>query len=86
MDNEICIERYTNVKKNRNRHGGVVIIYNKEGIQYNEITNLAGSEVESVWENNSSHSVLCTGHHPPTMHSLSLCWIKSTTFILIMKM
>ena len=90
-DNEICIEGYTTVKKNRNRHGGGVILYIKEGIQYNEIPNLACSEVESVLAtssvtNNSSHSVLCTGHHPPTMHILSLCWIKSTTFILIMKM
>ena len=29
-DNEICIEGYTTVKKNRNRHGGGVILYNKE--------------------------------------------------------
>ena len=50
-DNEICIEGYTTVKKNRNRHGGGVMLYIKEGIQYNEITNLAGSEVESVWAN-----------------------------------
>ena len=50
-DNEICIEGYTTVKKNRNRHGGGVILYIKEGIQYNEITNLAGSEAESVWAN-----------------------------------
>ena len=27
------------------------MLYIKEGIQYNEITNLAGSEVESVWAN-----------------------------------
>ena len=33
-DNEICIEGYTIVKKNRNRHGGGVILYIKEGIQY----------------------------------------------------
>ena len=26
-DNEICIEEYTTVKKNRNRHGGGVILY-----------------------------------------------------------
>ena len=26
-DNEICIEGYTIVKKNRNRHGGGVLIY-----------------------------------------------------------
>ena len=30
-DNEICIEGYTIVKKNRNRHGGGVILYIKEG-------------------------------------------------------
>ena len=47
-DNEICIEGYNTVKKNRNRHGGGVILYIKEGIQYNEITNLAGSDVESA--------------------------------------
>ena len=39
-DNEICIEGYTTVKKNRNRHGGGVMLYIQEGIQYNEITNL----------------------------------------------
>ena len=47
-DNEICIEGYNIVKKNRNRHGGGVILYIKEGIQYTEITDLADSEVE-VW-------------------------------------
>ena len=50
-DNEICIEGYTMFKKNRNRHGGGVLIYIKEGIQYTEITDLAGSEVEGVWAN-----------------------------------
>ena len=32
-DNEICMEGYTSVKKNRNRHDGEVILYIKEGIQ-----------------------------------------------------
>ena len=32
-DNEICIEGYTIVNKKRNRHGGGVILYIKEGIQ-----------------------------------------------------
>ena len=32
-DNEICIEGYTIVKKNRNRYGEGVLIYIKEGIQ-----------------------------------------------------
>ena len=41
----ICIEGYTIVTKNRNRHGGGVLIYIKEGMQYTEITDLAGSDV-----------------------------------------
>ena len=45
-DNEVCTDGYTVVKKNRNRHGGEVLLYIKEGIhttiQYTQYTNLAG--------------------------------------------
>ena len=38
-DNEISIDGYTIVnKKNRNRHGGGVLLYGKDGIDYSEIT------------------------------------------------
>ena len=91
-NNEICIEGYTIVQKNRNRHGGEEILYIKECIQYTEITNLAGSEVEGVWANiqcDKQHLALGiiqpTGHYPPTMHILFLCWITSTAFFLILK-
>ena len=48
-DHEISIDGYNCVKKNRNRHGGGVLVYIREGIAYNEITDLTGSQVESVW-------------------------------------
>ena len=48
-DNEINIDGYSIVKKNRNRHGGGVLLYVKDGIDYSEITELASEQVESVW-------------------------------------
>ena len=63
-DNEICIEGYAMVKKNRNRHGGGVILYIKEGIQYTEITHVASlfRSRSRVW---SSESVATL---PPIHH------------------
>ena len=40
---------YLHIKKNRNRHGGGVLLYVKDGIVYSEITELASEQVESVW-------------------------------------
>ena len=37
---EISIQYYSVVLRNRNRHGGGVRIYVKKGIEYNNITNL----------------------------------------------
>ena len=74
-DNEICIEGYTIVKKNRNRHGGGVLIYIKEGIQYTEITDLAGSEVEGVWANiqcDKQHLALGVICRPPSSNNAYL--------------
>ena len=48
-DNEIGIDEYSIVKKNRNRHGGGVLLYVKDGIDYSEITELSSEQVESVW-------------------------------------
>ena len=48
-DNEISIDGYSIAKKNRNRHGGGVLLYVKDGIDYSEITELASEQVESVW-------------------------------------
>ena len=48
-DNEISIDGYSIVKQNRNIHGGGVLLYDKDGINYSEITELASEQVESVW-------------------------------------
>ena len=48
-DNEISIDGYSIVKKDRNRHGGGVLLYVKDGIDYSEINELASEQVESVW-------------------------------------
>ena len=48
-DNEISIDGYSIGKKNRNRHGGGVLMYVKDGIDYSEIIELASEQVESVW-------------------------------------
>ena len=82
----IYIDGYTVVKKNRNRYDGGVLLYSKEGIQYTEITNLAGSEVEGVWANiqcDKQHLALGVMYRTPS--SNNACWIKSTTFCLVMK-
>ena len=74
-DNEICIEGYTIVKKNRNRHGGGVILYIKEGIQYTEITDLAGLDVEGVWANiqcDKQHLALGIMYRPPSSNNAYL--------------
>ena len=74
-DNEICIEGYIIVKKNRNRHGGGVLIYIKEGIQYTEITDLAGSEVEGVWANiqcDKQHLALGVMYRSPSSNNAYL--------------
>ena len=71
-DNEICIDGYTVVKKTRNRHGGGVLLFIKAGIQYTEITNLAGSEVEGVWANmqcDKQHLALGVMYRPPSSNN-----------------
>ena len=49
VDNEISIDGYSIVKKDRNRHGGRVLLYVRDGIDYSEITELASEQVDSVW-------------------------------------
>ena len=69
---DICIEGYTIVKKNRNRHGGGVLLHIKDGIQNTEITNLAGSEVEGAWANiqcDKQHLALGVMNRPPSSHN-----------------
>ena len=64
-DNEISIDGYGIVKKDRNRHGGELLLYVKDGIDYSEITELPFEQVESVW---------CLAwyidHHPQIMITL----------------
>ena len=90
-DNEICTEGYTIVKKNRNRHGGGVLLYIKEGMLYTEIIDLAGSEVEGVWaniQNEKQHLALGVMYRPPCSNN---AYLKSMLdqidngFFLIMK-
>ena len=47
-DNEISLDGYSIVKKNRNIRGGGVLLYVKDGIDYSEITEFASEQVESV--------------------------------------
>ena len=49
-DDEISIQDYSVVLRNRNRHGGGVLIYVKNGIKYTNITNL-DTHVENVFIN-----------------------------------
>ena len=49
-DEEICIQDYSVELRYRNRHGGGVLIYVKNGIKYTNITNL-DNHVESVFIN-----------------------------------
>ena len=47
-DDEISIQVYSVVLRNRNRYGGGVLIYVKNGIKYTNTTNL-DTHVESVF-------------------------------------
>ena len=54
-----------------------MLLYIKEGIQYTEITNLAGSEVEVVWTNiqcDKQHLALGVMYRPP---SSNYAYLKS---------
>ena len=58
-------------------NGGRVLIYSKEGIQYIEITDLAGSELEGVWANiqcDKQHLALGVMYRPPSSNN---AYIKS---------
>ena len=58
-----------------NRNGGGLILYIKEGIQYTEITDLAGSEVEGVWANiqcEKQHLALGVTYRPPSSNNAYL--------------
>ena len=48
---EIIIQGYSVELRNRNRHGGCVLIYVKDGIKYTKITDLTSTLVESTWIN-----------------------------------
>ena len=37
------------ILKNRNRHGGGVLLYVKRGIRYTEINDTTSPQVESIW-------------------------------------
>ena len=50
-NDEIDIDGYSIEMCNRNRHGGGVLMYVKDGINYTNITNMTSSSVESTWIN-----------------------------------
>ena len=50
-NDEIDIDGYSIEMCNRNRHGGGVQMYVKDGIKYTNITNMTSSSVESTWIN-----------------------------------
>ena len=67
-DNEISVQGYSFVKKNRTRHGGGVLLYVKHDIDYNELTGLTGGDVESVWikvRHRNESRALGVMHRPP---------------------
>ena len=50
-NDEIDIHGYSIEMCNRNRHGGGVLMYVKDGITYTKITSMTSSSVESTWIN-----------------------------------
>ena len=50
-NDEIDIDGYSIEMCNRNRHGGGVLLYVKDGIKYTKITSMTSSSVESTWIN-----------------------------------
>ena len=67
-DDEISIQDYSVVLRNRNRHGGGVLIYVKNGIKYTNITNL-DTHVENVFiniEHNNDSLAVGVMYRPPS--------------------
>ena len=48
-DDEIGIEGYTVVRKDRNRHGGGVLLYIKEDLAFNTRMDLSHDGLEAIW-------------------------------------
>lgn len=49
INREVEVEGYTIARNDRNRHGGGVLIYIKDGLEYQERQDLQHPDVEAVW-------------------------------------
>ena len=68
-DDEISIQYYSVILRNRNRRGGGVLMYVKNGIKYTNITNL-DTHVDSVFfiniEHNNDSLAVVVMYRPPS--------------------
>ena len=64
---KIIIQGYWVELRNRNRRGGGVLIYVKDGIKYTKITDLTSTLVESTWINIKQLAVGVM-YRPPSSH------------------
>jgi exonuclease III len=70
IQHEINVPGYNILRKDRNRHGGGVMMYIREGIDYTERHELGHSRVESVWIEvpnmvNREKTLICSYYRPP---------------------
>jgi exonuclease III len=77
LDDEICcneykINGYNVITKSRNRHGGGVLLYIKDTVKFEELTNVNRSDIESLWIHvkcNSMSFALGMMYRPPSANN-----------------
>jgi exonuclease III len=70
LHHEIAIAGYTAIRKDRNRHGGGVMQYIREGLEYKERTDLEHERIEATWIEvsnmiNKGKTLVCSYYRPP---------------------
>ena len=69
-DGEIQVEGYSILRKDRDRHGGGVLLYIKDTVAFNLRTDLESEQMESVWAEimlpKSRGILVCSIYRPPT--------------------
>jgi exonuclease III len=70
IQHEIHIGGYTVIRKDRNRHGGGVMMYIREGIDYKERQDLEHERLEATWIEvpnliGKANTLICSYYRPP---------------------
>ena len=70
-DSEIAVQGYSVIRKDRNRHGGGVLVFIKDGIKFNSISCIKIADIEAVFLEITSRCRLVVGslYRPPSAPS-----------------